>query len=148
MIQVVLVDDSDQRAEDALRSDFELWGVYAALSWKDKGLNDLLPHAGLFCPLTAGSSSTPTSRAAPTSLRRLRLATWSAWTSKYCVRFSLVRPYAGLSAKKHRRPQAKCELRPESNLGQIRAFQDVGPIIQWQVDPRGDVPSASWNRWQ
>ena len=47
---MVLVDDSDQRAEDALRSDFELWGVYAALSWEDKGLNDLLPHAGRFLP--------------------------------------------------------------------------------------------------
>jgi hypothetical protein len=50
LIQVVLVDDNDERTEDALRSEFELWGVYAALSSEDKGLNDLLSHAGRFLP--------------------------------------------------------------------------------------------------
>lgn len=50
LIQVVLVADNDERAEDALRSEFELWGVYEVLPWEDKGLNDLLSYASRFIP--------------------------------------------------------------------------------------------------
>jgi len=49
-MQMAIVAENKERAEDAPRTELELWGLYGVLQWEDKGINDLLSYAGRFLP--------------------------------------------------------------------------------------------------